>query len=264
MRPAIGRSVNCLICSILHGPSSGFYRAPVEATMPTRACRIVAVTTGVLLAALGLLAFPSTIFVLWITAVVFIGPAVAMGACCARPKGNVVPVGVAAVAATMAFSAILAGLIFLLGPPLAVPLLLTVTGTWGWRHRRSLRDDIGALLPTPRGSSTPKHPKSPPPRPPRKVSPVELRNDITSSSPSLLVQRIRDVTASTPQLCGAWQRSYWLVRELPPGPIRYEVVLIRHELLNELERRDPTGFHRWLETEPRAGSHPGRYLHTER
>jgi hypothetical protein len=239
--------------------------------MPTRACRIVAVTTGVLLAALGLLAFPDPIVVLWITAVVFIGPAVTMSARCTQSNGNGVPVGVAAAAATMAFSAILAGLILLLGPPLAVPLMLTVTATWGWCHRRSLRDDIGALLlpnpttTTPQRSSTPKHPESPTQRPPRMVSPVEFsRNDITSSPPSLLVRQIRDVTASTPQLCGAWQRSYWLMRELPPGPTRYEVVLIRHELLNELERRDPTGFHRWLETEPRAGSHPGRYLHTER
>ena len=189
MRPAIGRSVNCPICSILHGPSSGFYRTPpVEATMPTRACRIVAVTTGVLLAALGLLAFPDAIIVLWITAVVFIGPAVTMSARCTQSNGNGVPVGVAAAAATMAFSAILAGLILLLGPPLAVPLMFTVTATWGWCHRRSLRDDIDALLlpnrttTTHQRSSTPKHPESPAQRPPRMVSPVEFsRNDITAA-----------------------------------------------------------------------------------
>ena len=64
----------------------------------------------------------------------------------------------------------------------------------------------------------------------------------------------------TTQLCGVWQRSYWLLLDLPPGPSRDEVVRIRGQVLDELEHRDPTGFSRWLQTEPRACNHPGKYL----
>lgn len=45
---------------------------------------------------------------------------------------------------------------------------------------------------------------------------------------------------STSQLCAAWQRSFWLLRDLPLGPARSEVVDLRGALLDEFERRDPT------------------------
>jgi hypothetical protein len=65
---------------------------------------------------------------------------------------------------------------------------------------------------------------------------------------------------STPELCVAWQRSYHALGELPVGPDRGAMVTLRQSMLEELERRDPAGFQRWLDAGARAGGDPGRYL----
>jgi hypothetical protein len=62
------------------------------------------------------------------------------------------------------------------------------------------------------------------------------------------------------ELCLAWQHSYWLLSELPGSHQRCEVAAMRQSLLDELERRDPVGFRRWLDAEPRANSDPRRHL----
>ena len=67
-------------------------------------------------------------------------------------------------------------------------------------------------------------------------------------------------TLSTPELCLAWRRSYLALGELPTGPTRSELVTLRQSMLDEIERRDPAGFHRWLDAGARAGGDPGRYL----
>lgn len=67
-------------------------------------------------------------------------------------------------------------------------------------------------------------------------------------------------TLSTPELCLAWRRSYLALGDLPAGPDRGELVTLRQSMLDELERRDPVGFRRWLEAGARAGGDPGRYL----
>jgi hypothetical protein len=67
-------------------------------------------------------------------------------------------------------------------------------------------------------------------------------------------------TLSTPELCLAWRRSYLALEDLPPGPDRNELVTLRQSMLDELERRDPAGFGRWLDSGARAGGDPGRYL----
>ena len=65
---------------------------------------------------------------------------------------------------------------------------------------------------------------------------------------------------STAQLCLAWQRTYFVLLELPAGAPRAALVHLRRGLLDEIECRDPGGFGRWLDTGARAGSNPGRYL----
>ena len=65
---------------------------------------------------------------------------------------------------------------------------------------------------------------------------------------------------STEGICVAWQRSYWRLVDRPPGSRPLAVVRMRASLLDELERRDPDGFARWLETEPRPVSNPGPFL----
>ncbi len=72
------------------------------------------------------------------------------------------------------------------------------------------------------------------------------------------------VTRTTSELCAAWQRSYFAMLDIPAGPRRWELVRIREDLLDELERRDHDGFARWLDSGARAGSDPSPFLATDR
>lgn len=65
---------------------------------------------------------------------------------------------------------------------------------------------------------------------------------------------------STPHLCLAWRSSYLRLHRATTCPATAEVVLARQRLLDELERRDHTGFQRWLSTGARAASDPSRYI----
>jgi hypothetical protein len=94
----------------------------------------------------------------------------------------------------------------------------------------------------------------------RSVRPVEL----AAAAAPVTVQAPAPAPAalSTAELCLAWRRSYLELGELPAGPARDELVTHRQSMLDELERRDPAGFRRWLEAGARAGGDPGRYLAT--
>ena len=70
-------------------------------------------------------------------------------------------------------------------------------------------------------------------------------------------------TLSTPELCLAWRRSYRTLVDLPAGAARNELVTVRQSMLDEFERRDADGFHRWLDEGARASGDPGRYLATD-
>jgi hypothetical protein len=69
---------------------------------------------------------------------------------------------------------------------------------------------------------------------------------------------------STHELCLAWQRTYLVLLDVAADTPRDNIVALRGRLLDEIERRDPAGFTRWLETGARAGSDPGRYLTGDR
>ena len=79
--------------------------------------------------------------------------------------------------------------------------------------------------------------------------------DVGVTSPAV---RLRAM--STEGICVAWQRSYWRLLDRPPGSRPLAVVRLRAALLDELERRDPDGFARWLKTKPRPVSNPGPFL----
>jgi hypothetical protein len=68
---------------------------------------------------------------------------------------------------------------------------------------------------------------------------------------------------TTAQLCAALQRSYHTTNN-PPGQTEWMRLLMREQLLDEIERRDPTGFNRWLATAPCPGDEPSRYLTHDR
>lgn len=62
-------------------------------------------------------------------------------------------------------------------------------------------------------------------------------------------------------LCASWQDTYRLIRDLPTDSVDHALVAeIRKQLLDEIARRDPAGFARWIHTGPRACSDPSRYL----
>lgn len=65
---------------------------------------------------------------------------------------------------------------------------------------------------------------------------------------------------STHELCLAWRRSYVVLMTCAgTSADRTPVVELRRCYLDELERRDPSGFARWVTT-ARAASDPGRFI----
>lgn len=65
------------------------------------------------------------------------------------------------------------------------------------------------------------------------------------------------------ELCWAWRRSFTVLQALQPH-LDVErwiaLVALRQGYLDEIERRDPAGFRRWLYTGARPASDPSRYL----
>jgi hypothetical protein len=65
---------------------------------------------------------------------------------------------------------------------------------------------------------------------------------------------------STLQLCEGLRCSYLPRPDDSPEQTEWERVRMRGHLLDEIERRDPAGFNRWLVTQPHAGSDPRCFL----
>jgi hypothetical protein len=234
--------------------------------MFARICQIVAAVAVALLALLGIVLFPG-LLLLWAVVASVIGGIVSTWSHILQPEaGTAMRVGAVAAAATMTLGLAVAGSIVLFGTATVwvVPSLLGIGGLIGWRHRWSWSAALAVLVNTKPAAAHP-HPHRPPVAPPT-VTPHSARgahrDELTHAVPPLLAQlpSLKPSAMSTTQLCGVWQHSYWLLLDLPPGPSRDEVVRIRRQVLDELEHRDPTGFSRWLQTEPRAGNHPGKYL----
>jgi hypothetical protein len=67
-------------------------------------------------------------------------------------------------------------------------------------------------------------------------------------------------TASTVALCRAWRISYLVLEHARDPAQRAQVAAMRGLYLDELARRDPAGFRRWLIEGARAGGDPAPYL----
>lgn len=61
-------------------------------------------------------------------------------------------------------------------------------------------------------------------------------------------------------VCLAWRRSFVLLQQAQRAPARLVLVQHRQRILDEIERRDPTGLLRWLESNPRAAGNPLPFL----
>jgi hypothetical protein len=62
------------------------------------------------------------------------------------------------------------------------------------------------------------------------------------------------------ELCLCWRRSYVVLHEAMDPLQRAWVAAVRRHYLDEMERRDPDGLHRWLDAGARAAGDPGRYF----
>lgn len=207
--------------------------------MFVRVLYTAAAGVGFVVGAIGVVVAPHTVpFVVAIG--VFVGALVWLSAhntpTGATPRAGV---GLTAGGTTAAGGFVLVGLVTLLGPAagvVIVTLMLVAAPVtwWWWLQRRPGQRVEGTVAAT-------HHEELPTVQPPR--------------APEAL---------ATAQLCLAWQRSYFALLDLPPGPAHCEIVRVRECLLDELERRDRDGFTRWLQTGARAGSNPGRYLAADR
>lgn len=99
---------------------------------------------------------------------------------------------------------------------------------------------------------------------------AELRRKTVRSSPgtgevAALPPPARPVAElSTDELCTAWRRSYCRLLVTPDVPARRHLVQRRQDYLDEIERRDRSGFLRWLASGARAGGDPGHAFRTRR
>ncbi|GAA4547566.1 hypothetical protein [Pseudonocardia xishanensis] len=207
-----------------------------------RLARVVGTGAGTLLCVVGVLAYPAVVLTIWALAVLLVGPAAAVLVHGTGRGGRVaVRCGTAATAVLMAAGGAVAGLVAVLGAA-AVPVVLVALGGGAfrvWRRRAVWGRRVRGLL-TPAAMAV-------------EVVPAEVH-----------LRQVRPGSVSTLALCVAWQRSYGLISDPRVRDRRGEVAAMRQTLLDELERRDPQGFRRWLDTEPRPDGDPRRYLTTER
>lgn len=96
-------------------------------------------------------------------------------------------------------------------------------------------------------------------RPDAAVAPAPVRPvPVPSEGPTLLVPPVRGLP--TRALGDEWLRSTVLLAARLDPVVRRAIVARREAVLDELERRDPTGFARWLADGPVPGSDPATHV----
>jgi hypothetical protein len=143
---------------------------------------------------------------------------------------------------------VLAGVTALIGGVVAVLAGAAGIGTW-------------LVMRATRGPARPGRPQAPAPWPTAGVevlllpvppeTPTPVRGDGTSRLSAL----------STPALGREWIRTTAALGGRLSPVERQALVRRREETLDELERRDPAGFARWLAEGPAMGSDPADYVH---
>ena len=143
-------------------------------------------------------------------------------------------------------AAVLAGLIVLLlgGVITLIPLLL-------------LGATAAVLLHDRRSALTIPRTQPPPPPPP----PLLLLPGTSAVLPGG-VDVLSLAQWSERELCHAWQRTYVQLQRHTDAAWTEHLAQTRRTYLDELQRRDPTGFAAWIASGARAASDPSRYLTT--
>jgi hypothetical protein len=75
-----------------------------------------------------------------------------------------------------------------------------------------------------------------------------------------LLRGSRTADLDTAELCRLWRVTFWMVRDLRAPARTLHVVELRHEVLDELERRHPGEVRRWLDSGRHGADGPSRYL----
>ncbi|MBE1493910.1 hypothetical protein H4696_001010 [Amycolatopsis lexingtonensis] len=71
--------------------------------------------------------------------------------------------------------------------------------------------------------------------------------------------------AAIEELCLVWRRSGEELRRVPDDdPERGQLAEVRQLLLEEMERRDPAGFRRWVDNGAMTGTEPSAFIHPDR
>lgn len=226
--------------------------------MIVRVLRAAAVAAGLVWGAIGALALPLAMpvwvaFAVLITALVWVrfrDAATPSGPAAAPIRRAGVRHAASAGAATLTACLALTGVAVVLGPAtgtLAVATVLVAAplGWRWWRRHPGYRPGARAIQEATATAAT--------------GTAQHSAHQITAAA--IPAQAATEM--STRHLCLAWQRSYFVLLQVP-GPARGELVVQRAGLLDEIERRDPEGFGRWLEDGARPSSDPGRYLTTDR
>lgn len=201
---------------------------------------VVAAVIGLPVTAVGALAIPPSGIASTVIVAALVGNLARIPACGQDENaGSSTGRGVLAGATTAGGVLFVAGLVALLGAGAAVVLAVLGAATsllyWHWRSLTgsASRQDIAT--------------------PPDIAEQSAIAAATTPGQDS-----IRQM--STQELCLAWRKSFSQLQHAPVGPAREHIVNMRSSYLDEIERRDPDGFARWLHTGARAGSDPSRYV----
>ncbi|MEU5261963.1 hypothetical protein [Amycolatopsis sp. NPDC021455] len=191
----------------------------------TRVIFLLAGVAALLLFWRGLVTFPTYTVVAWAAMSVMIGLGVWQRADDTRGRTRIPPSRAGVVTAVAAFLAGVAGAEILVWSGFVVGsgVLAVLAAVGWWAGRRGLG----------RGS--------------RDGQAVSVRTTVPG--------------AATDELCLVWRRSDEELRRTPDDdPERGKLVAVRQLLLDELERRDPAGFRRWLDDGAMTGADPLPFL----
>lgn len=148
--------------------------------------------------------------------------------------------------AAAAASYVAIGIAIILGGATLALVVLTTATVLGWQalHRRhvsrEVSRDVGASRAAPNPTTGGRFPGPPSP-------PVKTPRDPNSA---LLA------AVSTAQLCLAWRGSYLAVATARDSVVLQQLSGTRQTYLDELERRNPAGFRRWINDGARAAGNP--------
>lgn len=92
-------------------------------------------------------------------------------------------------------------------------------------------------------------------RPSAHVVVPQIASQTLETSSAAVARLMSDV-----ELCRAWRRSYWRLREAPHADDKLDVVIQRQCLLDELEARHSAALHTWFASGGRASGSPERFL----